>query len=128
MTILVNQGSLLKCSFGNMPTPLMVLPDKKVKALLPVAVKTDHIPFLNILPFGMCSNPANPLVATATVAAFGVLTPMPCIPCTVSDWTKPCKKVKVGGKEAINKDSKLQCVFGGQIQVTLPAQLTVLGG
>ena len=62
------QGTLLKCSFGNAPAPIMVLPDKKVKSMLPVAVKSDHIPLVNILPFGMCSNPANPMVIAATAA------------------------------------------------------------
>lgn len=126
MKPIVTQGTILKCSFGNMPAPIMVLPDKKVKSMLPVAVKSDHIPLLNILPFGMCSSPANPMVAAATAAAFGVLTPVPCIPCTLRDWTKPCDKVKVHGKEVINMDSGLQCLYGGDIEVTVPAQPTVL--
>ncbi len=126
MKPVIVQGTLLKCEFGNMPTPIMVLPDKKVNAMLPVAVKTDHIPFLNILPFGMCSNPANPMVAAATAAALGVLTPMPCIPCTAEDWTGACSKVKAGGKEALNMDSKLSCLYGGSIQAAAPLQPTVL--
>lgn len=120
------QGTPLKCSFGNVPTPLMVLPDKKVNSMLPVAVKSDHVPFLNVLPFGMCSNPANPLVAAATAAAFGVLTPMPCIPCTLQEWTNACAKVKVRGTEALNVDAKLSCLFGGSIQAAAPVQPTVL--
>lgn len=126
MKPVVIQGTLLKCSFGNAPTPIMVLPDKKVKSMMPVAVKTDHIPILNILPFGMCSNPANPMVIAATAAAMGVLTPMPCVPCTVQDWEQPCKKVKIHGKEAINMDSKLKCLYGGNIQIAAPIQPTVL--
>ena len=126
MKPVIVQGTLLKCGFGNVPTPIMVLPDKKVNAMLPVAVKTDHIPFLNILPFGMCSNPANPMVAAATAAALGVLTPMPCIPCTAEDWTGSCSKVKVRGQEALNMDSKLSCLFGGSIQAAAPEQPTVL--
>lgn len=126
MKPVIVQGTLLKCKFGNVPTPIMVLPDKKVNSMLPVAVKADHIPFLNILPFGMCSNPANPLVAAATAAAFGVLTPMPCIPCTLQDWTGACSKVKVHGKEAINMDSKLSCLYGGSIEAAVPLQPFVL--
>lgn len=126
MKPVIVQGTLLKCEFGNAPSPIMVLPDKKVNAMLPVAVKTDYIPFLNIPPFGMCSNPANPMVAAATAAAFGVLTPMPCIPCTVQAWTGACSKVKVHGKEAINMDSKLSCLYGGSIQAAAPVQPTVL--
>lgn len=126
MKPVIVQGTMLKCSFGNAPTPIMVLPDKKVNSMLPVAVKTDHVPFLNILPFGMCSNTANPMVAAATAAAYGALTPMPCIPCTVSDWEQPCQKVKVHGKEAINMDSKLKCVYGGNIQAVAPIQPFVM--
>lgn len=126
MKPVVVQGTLLKCSFGNVPIPIMVLPDRKVNATMPVAVKEDHIPFVNILPFGMCSNPANPMLAAATAAALGVLTPVPCVPCTLQDWTKPCQKVKVKGKEAINMDSRLQCAYGGNIEVTAPVSPTVL--
>ena len=106
MKPVVIQGTLLKCSFGNAPVPIMVLPDKKVRSRLPVAVKTDHIPLLNILPFGMCSNPANPMVIAATAAAMGVLTPVPCIPCTVQDWTGASEKVKVKGNPALNMHSR----------------------
>lgn len=126
MKPVIVQGTLLKCGFGNAPTPIMVMPDKKVNAMLSVAVKTDHIPFLNIFSFGMCSNPENPLVAAATAAALGVLTPMPCIPCTTQDWTGACSKVKVRGKEALNMDSKLSCLYGGSIQAAAPVQPTVL--
>ena len=126
MKPIIIQGTLLKCSFGKGPVPIMVLPDKKVNSMLPVAVKSDHIPFLNILPFGMCSNPANPMVIAATAAAMGVLTPVPCIPCTVQDWTGACGKVKIKGKEVINMDSRLQCLYGGSIQAAAPMQPRVL--
>ncbi len=126
MKPVIVQGTLLKCGFGNMPAPIMVLPDRKVNSMLPVAVKSDHIPLLNILPFGMCSNPANPMVAAATAAALGVLTPVPCIPCTAQDWTGVCAKVKVKGQEAINMDSRLNCLYGGSIQAAAPVQPTVL--
>lgn len=126
MKPIVTQGAMLECGFGNAPAPIMVLPDKKVKSIFPVAVKSDHVPLLNILPFGMCSNPANPMVAAATAAAFGVLTPVPCIPCTLRDWTNPCRKVKVHGKEAIHTGSGLQCLYGGSIKVTVPVQPAVI--
>ncbi len=126
MKPVVVQGTLLKCSFGNLPTPIMVLPDKKVISTFPVAVKSDHIPFVNILPFGMCSNPANPMVAAATAAALGVLTPMPCIPCTVKDWGGVSGKVKIGGKEAVNIGSCLKCLYGGRIQAVAPIKPNVL--
>lgn len=126
MKPLMIQGTLLQCNFGNAPVPLMVLPDKKVNSMLPVAVQSDHIPLLNILPFGMCSSPSNPLVIAATAAAMGVLTPMPCLPCTAEEWTGSCKKVKVKGGQALSMDAKLRCLFGGNIQAAAPLQPTVL--
>ena len=126
MKPIIIQGTPLKCSFGNAPAPIMVLPDKKVNSMLPVAVKSDHVPFLNILPFGMCSNPANPMVIAATAAAMGVLTPVPCIPCTAQEWPGACGRVKIKGKEAINMDSRLQCLYGGCIQAAAPMQPQVL--
>ncbi len=45
---------------------------------------TENKPFVSIMPFAMCTSPANPTVAAATAAAMGVLTPMPCIPVTNS--------------------------------------------
>lgn len=119
------QGAILKCSFGNAPSALMILPDKKVNCMLPVAVKEDHIPILNILPFGMCSNPANPMVIAATAAAMGVLTPVPCIPATASDWSSPKSNVKIKDKEAITSDSKLTCMWGGSIEIKFPGQIKV---
>lgn len=126
MKPVVVQGTILKCSFGNLPTALMVLPERKVNSMTPVATKADHIPFVNILPFGMCSNPANPMVIAATAAAMGTPTPAPCIPCTLKEWDNPCKKVMVHGVEAINMDSCLKCVYGGEIRVTAPIQPLVV--
>ncbi|MCX4304488.1 MAG: DUF4280 domain-containing protein [Acetatifactor sp.] len=126
MKPLLIQGTMLKCSFGSAPAPLMVLPDKKVNSMFPVAVSADHVPFLNILPFGMCSNPANPMVMAATAAAMGALTPVPCIPCTAEAWSGACGKVKVKGKPALNMDARLNCLYGGSIQAAAPMQPTVL--
>lgn len=128
MKPVVVQGTLLKCSFGSMPAPIMVLPDKKVNAVLPAAVKSDHVPLVNILPFGMCSNPANPMVIAATAAALGVPTSAPCIPCTLQEWGGVCGTVKICGREAIHTDSKLCCLYGGEIRIAAPVQPTVLIG
>lgn len=120
MLPVVTSGTMLQCSFGNIPTPINALPDTQVMAQTPVATTNSHIPLVNILPFGMCSNPANPMVAAATVAAMGVLTPMPCIPCTVSSWEDGCSNVKCKGNEILNMSSKLSCAYGGEIKVAIP--------
>jgi Domain of unknown function (DUF4280) len=84
----------------------------------------DHVPMMNIMPFGMCQSPANPMVAAATAAAMGVLTPMPCIPATTSPWVPGAPTVLVAGMPALNNSSKLICMWGGVIQFTNPGQTT----
>lgn len=117
MPCLLTTGCILKCSFGQVPTPLNVLNPNIVANMMPVATMMDHIPIVNIVPFGMCNNPANPMVAAATIAALGILTPMPCIPMTMAPWLNPSNKLMVQGKKAIHESSKLQCMYGGQITV-----------
>jgi hypothetical protein len=85
----------------------------------------DNIPCMNIMPFAMCSSPANPTVAAATAAALGVLTPMPCVPVTAAPWTPGSPTVLIGGMPALNDSSKLMCSFGGVISVNVPGQFTV---
>ena len=71
-------GAMLQCSFGAAPSSLVVLPTNKILATTPAANIMDNKPMLNIMPFGVCMSMANPMVAAATAAAMGVLTPMPC--------------------------------------------------
>ncbi len=87
MGMLINTGAMMACSFGAAPSALMVLPANKVLCGGPPAANImDNKPFVNILPFAMCSSPANPAVAAATAASLGVLTPMPCTPMTSAPW------------------------------------------
>jgi hypothetical protein len=79
---------------------------------------------LNIKPFGMCTSIANPTVASATAAAMGVLTPMPCVPATVSPWVPGAPTVLVNMMPALNNTSKLMCMWAGVIQVVVPGQFT----
>lgn len=125
MAILVTNGSLCQCSFGVAPCPLTVLPAARVLAGTPAANIMDNKPFVNLASFGMCSSPANPTVAAATVAALGVLTPMPCIPVTAAPWAPGNPTVLIGGQPALNNSSKLICNWGGLISVSAPAQVTV---
>lgn len=126
MGFCVCEGAILRCPFGNIQTALLVLPDKNVGCPMPVAVETDYIPFVNILPFGLCSNPANPEVAAATAAALGILTPMPCIPATCTPWTNSNPKVKAKGKAVLTSKSRLQCMWGGIIEISFSGQVSVL--
>ncbi|MFZ9811939.1 MAG: DUF4280 domain-containing protein, partial [Burkholderiaceae bacterium] len=91
----------------------------------PAANIMDHIPMLNIPPFGMCQSLANPTVAAATAAALGVLTPMPCIPATPAPWIPGSPTVTLGGMPALQDSSKLNCLWAGVISVSQPGQQTV---
>ena len=125
MGLLVCGGAMLMCSFGLAPGTLMVLPKNKVLQMMPAGNIMDNIPMVNIIPFGMCSSPANPTVAAATAAALGVLTPMPCIPATTVPWIPGSLTVLIGNMPALNNSSKLMCMWGGVIQITSPGQMIV---
>jgi hypothetical protein len=119
-------GANLQCSFGVAPSSLSVLPVNRVMAGAPAANIMDHKPMMNILPFGMCNCPANPMVIAATAAALGVLTPMPCIPVTAAPWMPGCPTVLVGGMPGLQNSSKLMCNWGGVIQILMPGQMTAM--
>ena len=118
-------GAMLKCSFGVAPGTLMVLPANAVLTAVPDANIMDNKPMMNILPFGMCQSMANPMVAAATAAALGVLTPMPCIPATTAPWVPGSPTVLIGNMPALNNSSKLMCMWGGVIAINAPGQTTV---
>lgn len=126
MGMLVCGGAILQCSFGQAPMPMMVLPKSRVTNAMPAANIMDNIPFVNILPFVMCSSLANPVVAAATAAAMGALTPMPCTPVILAPWSPGSPTVLIGGQPALNNSSKLQCAFGGCIQINAPGQFQVM--
>ena len=121
----VCMGAMLKCSFGMAPSSLVVLPVNRVMtSYVPAANIMDHIPMVNIMPFGMCQSMANPMVASATAAAMGVLTPMPCIPVTTAPWTPGASNVILGNFPALDTTSKLMCNWAGVIEITMAGQMT----
>ncbi|MDN3484445.1 DUF4280 domain-containing protein [Pseudoalteromonas sp. APC 3224] len=126
MSLVVTMGAALQCNFGVAPSSLIVTPENKVVQTMPVATIMDHIPFKNILPFGMCTSLANPTVASATAAALGVLTPMPCIPMTTTPWLPGSVTVLTGNKPTLNNSCKLICNWGGCINVVSPGQIPVV--
>lgn len=128
MGMCVCGGAVLQCSFGAAPSVLNVLPAAKVMSAMALASVLDNLPLVNIAPFAMCSSPANPLVAAATAAALGVLTPMPCIPVTTAPWAPGSPAVLVGGKPALTADSTLICTCGGVIKVGFPGTVNIMTG
>ncbi|MFO0657128.1 MAG: DUF4280 domain-containing protein [Polyangia bacterium] len=119
-------GAQMMCSFGAAPSTLVVLPANKVLATTPAANIMDNKPIVNIPPFGMCMSLANPTVASATAAALGVLTPMPCIPVTTAPWVVGSPTILLGNMPTLDSNSKLMCNWGGVIQIVSPGQFKVM--
>lgn len=126
MGLCVCGGAALSCSFGVAPSVMNVLPAARVMSAMALASIMDHIPLVNILPFGMCSSVSNPMVAAATAAALGVLTPMPCVPVTSSPWVPGVPAVLIGNKPGLDNTCKLMCNWGGVIQVVNPGQVNIM--
>jgi hypothetical protein len=116
---------MMQCTFGVAPGALIVTPENKtLGGGPPAATIMDHVPMKNIPTFGMCSSLANPTVASATSAALGVLTPMPCIPATSSPWFPGAIKTLVGNKPALHDACKCMCNWAGMISITFAGQAT----
>lgn len=126
MGMLVCGGAMCQCSFGTAPGNFQVTPQNKTLTTMPIANIMDNKPLVNIMPFGMCSSLANPQVASATAAAMGVLTPMPCIPNIAAPWVPGSPTVLIANQPALNNTSKLMCNFGGVIQIVNPGQQKIL--
>ena len=119
-------GATMMCSFGLAPSTLSVLPVKGVMASAPGANISDMVTAANIPPFGACTSMANPTVASATAAALGVLTPMPCVPVPAGTWLPGSTKVMLKGPPTTDMSCKLMCSWGGVIQVLNPGQFKVM--
>lgn len=126
MSVCLCTGALLQCPYGSAPGAFSALPAPCVLTeSRPAGVATDMVPMINIPSFGMCSSLTNPTVASATSAALGTLTPMPCVPVPSGSWTNPSSDVTIGGQPAITDGSKLMCAWGGQVTVKLAGQTSV---
>lgn len=111
---------MLQCTFGMAPGSFMVVdPTRPLVQNMPMANIMDNIPMTNIMPFGMCQSMANPTVASATAAAMGVLTPMPCVPMVAAPWA-PGGQAKIANMPALLNNAKCMCNWGGQISVSMP--------
>ncbi len=124
MAMQVCMGAMMQCSQGMAPSTLVPTPKTAMTSNMVAANILDHVPMMNIPPFGMCRSPANPTVAAATAAAMGVLTPMPCIPATPAPWTPGAPTVLLCGAPALDDSSKLMCIWAGTISISMAGQLT----
>ena len=121
----VVMGAAMQCTFGAAPATLIVNSQTQtLSSGMLAATIMDHKPLANIPTFGMCSSIANPTVASATSAAMGVLTPMPCVPATSAPWAPGCPTVLISSLPALNDTSKCMCNWAGVISITFPGQVT----
>ena len=119
----VTSGAILRCSFGDKTAKLTVYPDRTVfLSEKPMANISDHVSLYNIAPFGKCRTTSYPPTGSATAANHGRLTPMPCVPGTVTDWINGKNDYIVKGKPALLKSSYCRCKWGGVITIVNDGQ------
>lgn len=116
MAQVVGLGSIMKCSFGVAPCIFQPMNNQTVIAKVPIGNIIDTS-MASIPTFGLCQSMANPTVASATAAALGVLTPMPCTPVISGPWV--CNShVMIKGSPILTTDAKAFCAYCGVIQFT----------
>jgi len=124
MAIQTTGLALTRCSFGVAPMPLLTIPiHRDITFIMPAATIMDHMPFLNILPFVLCSSKANPMVIAIMAATLGAVQVAPCIPMTFAPWI-PSPTVLIDSLPAANNNAKTMCLWGGCIQILFPGQVT----
>src|SRR6478609_835868 len=121
-------GAMLTCSFGLAPSSLAVVAPRPMIEGRPAAVITDIMPGANIPGFAMCQSLANPMVAAATAAALGVLTPMPCVPVVPAPWIPMAPQTTAGGAPVLVAGSTCICVYGGSISLAMPGAVRTMAG
>jgi hypothetical protein len=106
--------------------PILPTPGGKVMAKgPPILTIFDSTP-ANISTFGSCMSPSNPLFISATSAASGVPTPVPCVP-ALTPWTPGASKVMAGGKPVLTMGSTCTCALGvGPIMIADPGTATTV--
>ena len=112
-------GATMRCSMGTSQAKLTVLPNRTVYLTgQPMANISDHQSFVNLGAFGRCRSLGFPATASATAAAHGKLTPMPCVHNTPVPWMGGKNDYIVKGYPALLKSSTCQCMWGGTISIT----------
>ncbi|MBO7507290.1 MAG: DUF4280 domain-containing protein, partial [Paludibacteraceae bacterium] len=114
----VSMGAKLTCPFAMGGQSSLVV--QRPMCLLenaPWANIMDYKPLVNIPTFGMCNSLANPMVAAATAAAMGALTPQACTPNIVAPWQPGKMDVLVENQPALLNTSTCQCTWGGVITI-----------
>lgn len=120
----VCSGAMMRCTMGTSPANLTVLPVRTVNLTgPPMANISDHKSMVNLAPFGLCRSLGFPATASATAAAHGHLTPMPCMHNTPTPWMGGKMDYLIKGQPALLKSCKCQCMWGGTISLVTDGQV-----
>lgn len=120
----VCSGAMMRCTMGTSPANLTVLPVRTVNLTgPPMANISDHKSMVNLAPFGLCRSLGFPPTASATAAAHGHLTPMPCMHNTPAPWMGGKMDYLIKGQPALLKSCKCQCMWGGTISLVTDGQV-----
>jgi hypothetical protein len=123
MPKLVVAQALLACNKGTLPSALVIADPRRPKiGDAAIALVGDHVPNVNVMPFGMCSSLQNPAVQTATTAAQGTLTPMACIPVLTDPWSPGIEDERIGDVKILDDGSTCRCKWNGTIEVQRAGQ------
>lgn len=110
MPMQVVNGAQLICTCGSLPSILTVLPIHRELDQNQLAANImDHVPAVNIMPFGVCVKLAGP-----------------CVPATPAPWTPGAVTVLLDKAPALDNISTLICTLGGVITVLNPGQTTTM--
>lgn len=127
MPLQVVSQAKLSCSFGSSSSSFQATAASACQSSRQQAgVINDHLSMVNIRPFGRCSCLGNPVVAAATAANKGKLSPQPCIPATVTPWVPGSPTILFRSMPALNDKSILSCMWGGIVRVDDAGQGTQL--
>lgn len=120
----VCSGAMMRCTMGTSLAKLTVLPTKTVNLTgQPQANISDNKTMVNLAPFGLCRSLGFPATASATAAAMGTLTPMPCMHNTPMPWMGGKMDYLIKGQPALLKSCKCQCMWGGTISLVTDGQI-----
>lgn len=118
-------GAQMLCTFMTAPGSMIVLPTNRVNGFnMPAANIMDHKAYVNIPGFVLCTSMANPVTASQTSAASGVLTPGACTPIP-APWAPGNPVVLLANQPTLNNTSVCQCSYGGTISIVFPGQVPV---
>ena len=110
MPMQVVNGAQLICTFGSVPSTLIVLPTHRVLCENQFAANiNDHIPMVNIMPHGTCTALAGP-----------------CVPATATPWVPGAVTVLLDSAPALDNISVCLCTVGGVVSVLNPGQTTTM--